>query len=155
MFSGFTRSLPEISIFHHPASPPSVKALGLLRSALSASYPPRTAGAPPLTFNLEIVEGPPTPDQLTTILSYLPSKHPSSSSESPALDVFLSAHPAGATAGDVKSAAGVARLGQSNPNALKWPVVVDWHAGRAAVGDLEGVKGILEMIRKKRDGEGE
>lgn len=40
-----------------------------------------------------------------------------------------------------------------NPNALKWPIVVDWTGGKAAVGDVEAVKGILEELRKKRDGE--
>jgi hypothetical protein len=36
---------------------------------------------------------------------------------------------------------------------LKWPIVVDWEGGKAAIGDVEGVKGILENLRKKRDGE--
>lgn len=48
---------------------------------------------------------------------------------------------------------GVAALAERNPNALKWPIVVDWNAGRAAVGDVEGVKALLEELRKKRDGE--
>jgi hypothetical protein len=37
--------------------------------------------------------------------------------------------------------------------AFKWPVVVDWDGGRASVGDVDGVKAILEAIRQKRDGE--
>lgn len=36
---------------------------------------------------------------------------------------------------------------------FKWPVVVDWTGGRASIGDVEGVKEILEAIRKERDGE--
>jgi hypothetical protein len=44
-------------------------------------------------------------------------------------------------------------LGNENPNMLKWPVVVDWIGGRASIGDVDGVKGILEAIRKERDGE--
>jgi hypothetical protein len=36
---------------------------------------------------------------------------------------------------------------------LKWPIVVDWTGGKASIGDVEGVKGILEAIRKERDGE--
>jgi hypothetical protein len=35
---------------------------------------------------------------------------------------------------------------------LKWPIVVDWAGGRATAGDAEGVKDILEYLRK-RDGE--
>lgn len=30
---------------------------------------------------------------------------------------------------------------------------MDWTGGRASIGDVEGVKGILEAIRKERDGE--
>jgi hypothetical protein len=36
---------------------------------------------------------------------------------------------------------------------LKWPIIVDWTSGRASAGDSEGVKDILEYLRKKRDGE--
>ncbi|KAJ7222594.1 hypothetical protein GGX14DRAFT_429178 [Mycena pura] len=148
MFSGWTRTLHEISIFHHPTSPPSVKALGLLRSALSAPYPPGK-GSAPLQFNLEVVESPPNADQLSTILSFLPSRDSAQSLTS----AFLSAHPSAAGSSDGASAATVSRLGMDRPSAFKWPVVVDWNAGRASVGDVEGVKGILELLRQKRDGE--
>ncbi len=47
----------------------------------------------------------------------------------------------------------VARLASQNPHALKWPIVVDWTGGKAAVGDVEGVQSILEELRKRRDGE--
>jgi len=47
----------------------------------------------------------------------------------------------------------VVKLGNKNPNSLKWPIVVDWTGGRASIGDVEGVKAILEAIRKERDGE--
>jgi hypothetical protein len=30
---------------------------------------------------------------------------------------------------------------------------MDWHGGRASIGDVEGVKGVLEAIRKERDSE--
>ncbi|KAJ7633708.1 thioredoxin-like protein [Mycena rosella] len=147
MFSGWTRT-PEISIFHNPASPQSVKALGLLRSALAAPYPP-DKGSAPLQFNLEVVEASPTPDQLSAILSYLPSKNSDAPS---AASVFLSAHPSAASA-EGASVAAVSSIGRDKPNAFKWPVVVDWSAGKASVGDVDGVKGILELLREKRDGE--
>ncbi|KAF7323848.1 RNase III domain-containing protein [Mycena kentingensis (nom. inval.)] len=143
MFSGWTRSLHEISIFHHPTSPPSVKALGMLRSALSAPYPDK--GSEPLKFNLEVIEGAPTADQLNTILSFLPAKDDSAPS---AASVFLSAHPTSPSSGDIDS---ISRLGRDRPNALKWPIVVDWNAGTASVGDVGGVTRILEELRKKRD----
>ena len=45
------------------------------------------------------------------------------------------------------------RLAQKSPLALKWPIIVDWTSGRAVAGDSEGVKDILEYLRKRRDGE--
>ncbi|KAG6887624.1 hypothetical protein C0995_013954 [Termitomyces sp. Mi166 len=124
------------------------KALNLLRSSLSAPYPPDQTEKKPLDFNLDVVEGPPTSDQMRTILSYLPSKAVSPS------HAFLSAHyatPSGSERPEGVSA--IAKLAQDSPSALKWPIVVDWHGGQAAIGDVEGVKGILETLRKKRDGE--
>lgn len=101
---------------------------------------------------MEVVESkPPTPDQLRTILSYIT---PPTSTAPPALSTFLSAHPSAPGIGEQpQSAKDVASLVEQNPNAFKWPVVVDWIGGRASVGDVEGVKGILEAIRQQRDGE--
>lgn len=56
---------------HNPSSPPSLKALALLQSAASGPYPPSSNKS--LKFNLEVVERPPTADQIATILSYLSS----------------------------------------------------------------------------------
>jgi len=123
-----------------------MKALGLLRSALSEPY----KGSSPLHFNLEVVEAPPTSDQLRIIMSYLPSKN-AASSESPA-SVFLSAHPSSSSS-DSANLAAIANLGRDKPNTFKWPVVVDWNAGKASVGDVDGVKGILELLKQQRDGE--
>ncbi|KAK7460617.1 hypothetical protein VKT23_009337 [Stygiomarasmius scandens] len=152
MFSAFTKTVPEISIFHHPSSPPSNKALALLRSAISGPYPPGKSSAPPLDYKLEVVEAPPTADQLRTILSYVaPSKGSSFPSAS---SVFLSAHPSAPTGPDQPhDVSAIRELGIKNPNALKWPIVVDWTGGKASIGDVEGVKSLLETLRKKRDGE--
>ncbi|GLB44284.1 putative protein of unknown function (DUF1687) [Lyophyllum shimeji] len=148
MFNSFKRRLPEVSIFHRPSSPPSNQALKLLRSSLSAHYPPNQPDKPPLDYNLDVVEGPPTPDQLRTIMSYLPSKIMSPST------AFLSAHYAAPAGADRPEGVNeIAKVAQENPSALKWPIVVDWNAGKASVGDIEGVKGILEHLRKRRDGE--
>ncbi|KAJ7057778.1 thioredoxin-like protein [Mycena amicta] len=149
MFSGWTRTLHEISIFHNATSPPSVKALGMLRSALSAPYP-AGKGSAPLQFNLEVVENTPTADQLKTILSFLPSKGDSAPA---AASVFLSAHPSSVGSSDAASLDSVSRLGRDRPSAFKWPVLVDWNAGTASVGDVEGVTSILEQLRQKRDGD--
>jgi hypothetical protein len=69
---------------------------------------------------------------------------------------FLSAHPSSGNeaAGDRPGTIeGIVKLAEKNKNALRWPIVVDWEDGQVAVGDVEGVKRILEKIRRKRDGE--
>ena len=135
---------------HNTSSSPSITALQLLRAALSSPYPPARPNAPPLKFNLEVIENkPPTTDQLRTILSYLPAAASAAGNVSP--DVLVSSHPTVETR--PTSTEAVARLASKNLHALKWPIVVDWDGGRAAVGDVEGVKSILEELRKKRDGE--
>ena len=107
-----------------------------------------SAEGKPLEFDLQVVESPPTLDQFKTILSYLPSK-----ATSPSM-VFLSAHPSGSSTFDQSmTAEGVAELAKKNPLAIKWPIVVDWSIGKVSIGDVEGVKGILETLRQKRDGE--
>ena len=85
---------------------------------------------------------------MRTILGYLPAK---SSGAVPS--VFVSAHPTVDKLPSGPDINGVVRLAKTNPNALKWPIVVDWMHGRAAVGNVEGVKGILEELRRERDGE--
>jgi arsenate reductase-like glutaredoxin family protein len=129
---------------HSASSQPSQRALAALREAASSAYPAGSSSGP-LKFDLEVVEHPPTADQLRTIASYV-STSPSA---------FLSgAHPAAANSSSPSndSAEGVAEAAQKAPKSFKWPVVVDWDAGRAIVGSAD-VKSILEELRKKRDGQ--
>ncbi|KAK7045954.1 hypothetical protein VNI00_006949 [Paramarasmius palmivorus] len=136
---------------HNPASPPSNKALSLLKAAVSGPYPPEKSTNPPLDFKLEVVESPPTSDQLRTILSYLSSPQ---QQEASAPSLFLSAHPSSPLSSQGNtSLSKIVEIGSKNPNSFKWPVVVNWTAGKACVGDVECVKGILEQVRRKRDGE--
>lgn len=128
---------------HRAQSPPSTNALKLLRASLSGPYP--ETSNQPLQFELEVVESPPTADQLSTIMSYLPSP-----ATNPAM-VLLSAHPSASE--QPQSLKGIHELAQKNPNSLKWPIVVNWNDGKVAIGDERGVKDILEHLRKKRDGE--
>lgn len=67
----------------------------------------------------------------------------------------MSSHPSVDGGVGVRSVGEVSRLGERNVKALKWPIVVDWTGGRAAVGDVEGVKRILEEVRKGERGEEE
>ncbi|KAG7442058.1 uncharacterized protein BT62DRAFT_1010844 [Guyanagaster necrorhizus] len=147
MFASLNRVARSVSIFHNPASLSSLKTLELLQEAVSGPYPPDTASNPPLYFNLDVVEGPPNRDQLETISSYVKT-----SGQQPASSIFLSAHPSSPYDGDQPlTFGGVAQAASHNPNALKWPIVVDWFGGKASVGDIEGVKKILEDLRKERD----
>ena len=134
---------------HYAKSAPSNRALGALRAALSGPYPPDKPSNPPLEFNLSVVEGSPTPDQMRTILSYISPR----AAASP-VSTFVSAHPASAGKTEtIHDAKDVSELGRNHPNALKWPIVVDWTGGYACVGDVDGVHSLLEVIRKQRDGE--
>ena len=68
--------------------------------------------------------------------------------------VFLSAHPSGPSTFDQPTTAqGIAELAEKNPLVIKWPIIVNWNDGQVSIGDAEGVKGILETLRQKRDGE--
>ncbi|KAL1701777.1 thioredoxin-like protein [Schizophyllum commune] len=147
LFSGFKRTVPELTIFHNPSSPPSKAALKLLQDAVSRPYPPTSSKHEPLHFDLQVVEGPPTQDQLRSILSYVAPE-----GRTAAGSVFLSAHPAAEPEkpADVEA---IPKLASQNPSALKWPIVVDWAGGRASVGNVDGVKAMLEELRKVRDGE--
>ncbi|KAF8507682.1 hypothetical protein BU17DRAFT_57239, partial [Hysterangium stoloniferum] len=140
-----TRAVTDLYYSHSSKSPPSVQALKLLRSALESPYPPSTQPPkPPLEFNLEVVENtPPTADQLSTILNY--TNKPISS--------FLSAHPTSTGISQPGTAQSLHTVFQTNPRAIKLPLVVNWDDGQAAVGDVEEVKRILESLRRKRDGE--
>lgn len=114
----------------------SDQALELLRSATSSAYPPGHSKVP-LKFNLEVITGLPTKDQLRTIESYLPRG---------GLANFV-------TGGSPATADQVLSQAKRDLDSFKWPLVVDWIGGKAAVGDIDVVHEILENIRKKRDGE--
>ncbi|GJJ14011.1 hypothetical protein Clacol_008268 [Clathrus columnatus] len=130
-------------LYHSGASPPSVQALKLLQDAKSRPYPPSSGKQ--LDFNLEVVNDPPTPDQLSIILNYTKQS----------VGSLLSVHPASSTTfpDQPSSIKALHTVFTNNPKAMKWPVVVNWDDGQAAVGDVDGVKGILESLRRKRDGE--
>jgi len=138
------RSLPAVSIFHNSASSNSQRALLQLRDALSKPYPPsegENKQLRPLQFNLEVVENAPTSHQIATILSYLSNSPPSA---------LLSS--TSANAASVATPASLHKLASSQPNALKWPIVVNWDDGVAAAGE-DAPGPVLEALRAKRDGD--
>ena len=125
----------------------------MLRAAASSPYPSGVTSASPLNFNLEVIENtPPTADQIRTILGYLPRLRDVDDPHHTA--ALISSHPSAPSLPDrPHSPEGLVRLAQKSPLAMKWPIVVDWTNGRASAGDSEGVKDILEYMRKRRDGE--
>ncbi|KAH9990341.1 hypothetical protein BJV77DRAFT_1013171, partial [Russula vinacea] len=146
MFSAFKRSICHLS--HNPSSPPSNKALAVLRAALSAPYPPGSSSKSPLNFNLEVIENaPPTSDQIRSILNYLPRVRDIDDPHH--IAALISSHPSAPSLPDrPHSPEGLVRLAQKSPLALKWPIVVDWTSGRASAGTLR-VKGMGKLRKRK------
>lgn len=126
---------------HNASSPPSMKALSLLRKANTEPYP--TAPQRPLSFELNISERPPTSDQLRTMQRYYGRP----------ISTFLSAHPTsdGSQSGSGDEFERIVQNAEKNKMALKYPLVVDWDAGKIAVGDLADVQKILDARQKARD----
>ena len=128
----------------HNSNAQSKQSLALLRAALTAPYPPQTlegkAAPRALEFNLSAVENaPPTPDQIRIILSNL--KLP--------LSTLVSAHPAsGGWLADSPEA--LAKASTDNPQVFRFPVIVNWDDGEAAL-DVGGVKRMLDNLARKRD----
>ncbi|KAF8312502.1 hypothetical protein DL93DRAFT_2168376 [Clavulina sp. PMI_390] len=138
----YHRSLPIISVFHN-SNPESTRCLALLRSALSSPYPPATsktpAGPGALQFELSTTENvPPTADQIRTILSYL--RLP--------LSTLVSAHPTSGTS-PADSAEALVAAATSNPKVFRYPVIVNWDDGEAAL-ESSGVKKMLDKLAARR-----
>ncbi|EME50427.1 hypothetical protein DOTSEDRAFT_164975 [Dothistroma septosporum NZE10] len=126
-----------VTLFHAPKLPASTRVYTLLKQANAtavanatedqASDHEKQSKLERTEFELDIQEGAPTSDQLSSILEYLgPSK-----------------------AGDViKDATGTTdalRKFKQNESSFQRPVTVDWNNGRAVVGEDEGE--ILKLIR--------
>jgi hypothetical protein len=87
----------------------------------------------------------PTADQLRTMQRYYGRP----------VSAFLSAHPstsgseAGGSGGDEVER--VVQAAKGSAMALKYPIVVDWDAGKIAVGSVDDVEGLLRARAKLRD----
>ncbi|KAK9472691.1 thioredoxin-like protein [Dipodascopsis tothii] len=112
MFRSFAKSRNVVTLFHSPSSAVSKQILSVL------SKNKETTAAK--VFDLEVIEAPPTKDQLRALRSY-------TTSAGGGADTFVAA-----------SGADVVR-----------PMVVDWLNGRAVVGDdLPGVQALVEELKK-------
>jgi Protein of unknown function (DUF1687) len=121
----------------------------MLQGAPSSPYLRGSASKSPLKFNLEVIEKTsPTASQIIRILDYLPRVPDVDDPHHVA--ALMSSHPSVPSLPDrPNSLEGLVRLAQKSPLALKWPIVVDWTSSRASTRNSEGVKDILEYLRKR------
>ncbi|KAK5115397.1 hypothetical protein LTR85_009857 [Meristemomyces frigidus] len=112
-----------ITLFHSPSSPASMRAHTILKQAAANASESATidqAGdhskqskTGRTDFDLEVQEGPPTSDQLGSILEYLgPSK-------------------AGSVVEEATGSSDAQRKFAASQTAFRRPVIVDWNHGRA------------------------
>lgn len=88
---------------------------------------------------------------MTSILSYIPQASNSKGSNQTAESSFLSSsHPATSDLKTNVSTGTLKELAEKNAKAVKWPIVVDWTGGRASIGDVDGVKAMLDAIKKEQ-----
>jgi hypothetical protein len=45
-------------------------------------------------------------------------------------------------------------MASTNPRIMRWPIVVNWDSGEATIGNLDGVKTLIENLRKGNAGSG-
>ncbi|MCJ1363723.1 hypothetical protein MMC16_002832 [Acarospora aff. strigata] len=132
----FHKPIDVITLFHSPARPASSRVLKILQQASAeASEPPPEpdqsgqSKVQSKEFELNVMEDPPTGDQLRSILEYVGPRR----------------------AGDlIKGARGEAeamRKLQENGESFVRPVVVDWSNGRAVIGENESE--ILKMVKNE------
>ncbi|EMC94759.1 hypothetical protein BAUCODRAFT_73570 [Baudoinia panamericana UAMH 10762] len=118
-----------ITLFHSPSSPASIRAHTFLKQAAANAQSNATVDQAGdhgkqsklgrTNFDLDVVEGPPTPDQLTNILEYIgPSK-------------------AGSVVQNATGSTDALRKFNATQSLFQRPVTVDWNNGRAVVGDDE------------------
>ncbi|KAF2083807.1 hypothetical protein K490DRAFT_60176 [Saccharata proteae CBS 121410] len=126
-----------ITLFHAPKSQSSIRALTILKQAQANSVATATedqasshttqSKAERTEFELDVEEGTPTSDQLRIILQYLGASNAGKVVEG---------------ASDEEEAQRKLRTGAES---FQRPLTVDWHAGRAVIGDNESE--ILKLVK--------
>ncbi|KAF2135449.1 uncharacterized protein K452DRAFT_260659 [Aplosporella prunicola CBS 121167] len=132
-----------VTIFHAPQNAASTRILTLLKQSQATAQTTATedqasshdtqSKAERTEFELDVQEGEPTSDQLRTILEYMGSDS------------------AGKIITGAVSEEDAVKKFKSSPSAFVRPLVVDWNAGRAVVGENESE--ILRLVKEiPRDG---
>ncbi|KAK7704266.1 hypothetical protein SLS57_010575 [Botryosphaeria dothidea] len=128
-----------VTLFHEPASASSVRVLNLLKQAQANASTTTTIDQASSTdqpkaehnqFELDVQEQAPTSDQVQTILEY------------------LGAGSAGKVVEGASSEEEAVKKFKLNANSFVKPLVVDWNAGKAVVGDNQSE--ILRLLEKSR-----
>ncbi|KAK5175249.1 uncharacterized protein LTR77_000386 [Saxophila tyrrhenica] len=126
-----------ITLFHAPKNPASIRVHTMLKQAAATAHSHATEDQAAdhkkqsklerTDFDLDVQEGPPTSDQLSSILDYLgPSK-------------------AGTVINEATGSSDALRKFKASEMSFVRPVVVDWNNGRAVTGDNESE--IMDLIR--------
>ncbi|KAF2458354.1 thioredoxin-like protein [Lineolata rhizophorae] len=127
-----------VTLFHSPMQPASSRVLTLLKQTNATAASTATEDQMSshdehnkeqrMDFELDVTEAPPTPDQLKSILEYLPRES----------DV-------GKIVSGAKGLEDAVKLVGSKPDAFVRPLTVDWNSGKLVVGDDKSA--ILAMLR--------
>jgi arsenate reductase-like glutaredoxin family protein len=118
-----------VTLFHNPSNAGSTRILSLLqRSAGPVTENSAEKSKEQPKFTLDVNNGPPTGDQLKSILEY------------------VGAGRAGDIVEGASDEADAQRRLRGNPSAFKRPLVVDWNAGKVIVGEKESE---VESLLKK------
>ncbi|KAF2465881.1 uncharacterized protein BDR25DRAFT_306384 [Lindgomyces ingoldianus] len=136
-----------VTLFHKPSSQPSTRVLTLLKQANAQSVAHATEDQASshqaqsklerAEFTLDVTEAPPTADQLKNILEYLGSP--------------LSGAAGKVIRGAVDESDAMRKL-KEDADAFQRPLVVDWHQGKAVVGENESeILALLRSIPKEVD----
>lgn len=127
-----------VTLFHNPKLPTSTRVHTLLKQLNAASVAHATEDQASdhskqskqerTDFELEVQEGPPTADQLSSILDYIGPSH------------------AGSVIKDATGTSDALRKFKKSEDSFLRPVIVDWNSGKAVAGENESE--ILKLVKQ-------
>ncbi|KAJ6457608.1 hypothetical protein C8R45DRAFT_1032708 [Mycena sanguinolenta] len=130
----------SLTVFHNPNNRMSEHVLRALQAA-TIQYPPQRGPGPihryhgPLKLNITVHERPPTADEFRLLLPL---------QSVPSFTAFLSSRAISAT-----SSQALVDVISQQPDALNWPVVVDWEHGDCSIGG-GGYRKLLDNASRRR-----
>ncbi|KFY91546.1 hypothetical protein V500_04614 [Pseudogymnoascus sp. VKM F-4518 (FW-2643)] len=133
----FRKGLDVITLFHSPTAPASMRVHSLLKQASATAgetatedqasdHAQQTKNSVETQFELNVVEDPPTPDQLKSILEY------------------VGANGAGKVIQGATSEKDALTKWKKDSGSFQRPLTVDWNNGKVVAGDNESE--ILKLL---------